>query len=137
MADLQHQNIPDEYLHEVKGAVNAPINTFLRAKGDGTTEFVPLNNESFPTPTGISIDPSGKTAVYTPIVGRQYIFTLSKSSVGGPSEYQNDIMDCRGAIIPVGTDYMLSVGGKVKYVAGQFSVVSQDDTVILKISEIQ
>ncbi|QIG62489.1 hypothetical protein Saratov12_00043 [Vibrio phage Saratov-12] len=46
-------------------------------------------------------------------------------------------MDCRGAIIPVGTDYMLSVGGKVKYVAGQFSVVSQDDTVILKISEIQ
>ncbi|AII27127.1 hypothetical protein [Vibrio cholerae] len=135
MADLQHQNIPDEYLHEVKGAVNAPVNTFLRAKGDGTTEFVELTNESFKSFINIPIDPSGRTVVYTPVVGRQYVFTLSKS-VGSSSEYQNDVLDCRGAIIPVGTDYMLSVGGRIKYVAGQFSVVA-DDCVILKVSEIQ
>lgn len=135
IADLQHQNIPDEYLHEVKGAVNAPINTFLRAKGDGTTEFVTLTNESFPTPNSIPISQDGKTAAYTPVVGKQYVFTLAKVS-GLVQEYQNDVLDCRGAIIPVGTDYLLSVGGKIKYVAGQFSATDVD-AVILKISEIQ
>lgn len=135
IADLQHQNIPDEYLHEVKGAVNAPINTFLRAKGDGTTEFKYLDNDAFQPPTNIPIDASGKTAVHTPVVGKQYVFTLSKTS-GSNTEYQNDVLDCRGAIIPVGTDYLLSIGGKIKYVAGQFSATDVD-AVILKISEIQ
>lgn len=36
---MEHKDIPDNQLHEVKGAASAPNGTYLKAKGDGTTEF--------------------------------------------------------------------------------------------------
>jgi hypothetical protein len=36
---IQHKNIPDAQLHEVKGAASASSNQILRANGDGTASF--------------------------------------------------------------------------------------------------
>jgi len=42
MADIQHLNIPDNQLHEVKGAAGASDNTWLKAHGNGTATFQTL-----------------------------------------------------------------------------------------------
>lgn len=42
MAGIQHKDIVDANLHEVKGAVNAANNTWLKANGNGTTSFAAL-----------------------------------------------------------------------------------------------
>lgn len=42
MADTQHANLPDNLLHETKGASSALNNTWLKANGDGTTTFSTL-----------------------------------------------------------------------------------------------
>ena len=42
MADIQHVNIPDNQLHEVKGAAGASDNTWLKAHGNGTATFQTL-----------------------------------------------------------------------------------------------
>lgn len=42
MADIQHVDIPDSQLHEVKGAASATANTWLKANGSGGTTFEAL-----------------------------------------------------------------------------------------------
>lgn len=40
---MEHKDIPDNQRHEVKGASTASSGTFLKARGDGTTEFSAIN----------------------------------------------------------------------------------------------
>lgn len=42
MADIQHATLPDERLHQPKGASSAAANTWMRANGDGSTTFTSL-----------------------------------------------------------------------------------------------
>ncbi|AUR98537.1 hypothetical protein NVP1253O_13 [Vibrio phage 1.253.O._10N.286.45.B12] len=42
MADISHASLPDERLHQPKGAASAASDTWLRANGDGTTTFSSL-----------------------------------------------------------------------------------------------
>lgn len=46
MADLDHADLPEELLHEPKGASTASFNTWCRANGDGTTTFTALPEET-------------------------------------------------------------------------------------------
>lgn len=124
MADIQHQNIPDEYLHEVKHALSANPNQFLRSKGDGTTEFVSLNLSSFDNTSLLANDAEATANLdITLEVGKQYIITLTKAGVGN-QEYQVDYFDLRGGFVPTGSDSMLSVGGNVRYLSGQLQALN-------------
>lgn len=123
MAELQHSNIPDEYLHEAKHAINAQTNSYLRAKGDGTTEFVPLSLDSFENQVELADDTTIITEFsYTPVAGRQYLFTLTKTDAGNVI-FQNDMLDLRGTVVPTGANILLSFGGHVQYQSGQFKAV--------------
>lgn len=42
MADIQHASLPEERLHQPKGASTAAADTWMRANGDGTTTFSSL-----------------------------------------------------------------------------------------------
>lgn len=124
MAEIQHSIIPDELLHEAKHAINAGANTFLRAKGDGTTEFVPLTTESMAAPTLIRDDSILSSGVpITLQLGKVYNIMLVKTSSQGVSTYKNDLIDLRGMnVIPTGAASMLSVGGTVLYANGALGV---------------
>lgn len=51
MANIQHANLPEDKLHEVKGASTASADTWLKAVGDGTTTF-----DNLPTHTFVVLD---------------------------------------------------------------------------------
>lgn len=122
MAEIQHSNIPDEFLHEAKHAETAQTNTFLRAKGDGTTEFVHLSLGSFPAPTLVRDDTTLASSFPTDIkLNHQYIIMLAKTD-SGTTNYINDYIDLRGmSTLPTGTGKLTSVGGKVEWQNGELS----------------
>lgn len=43
MANIEHSSIPDVNLHQCKGAASAEAGAYLRARGDGTTEWLPTH----------------------------------------------------------------------------------------------
>lgn len=122
MAEIQHSNIPDEFLHEAKHASSANANTFLRAKGNGDTEFVQLTLGSFQDPTIVHDDTNvvNKFAL-TLTLGHQYVIYLYKDN-GSAVNYINDYIDLRGLnTLPVGTGKMTSIGGKCEWQSGQLT----------------
>jgi hypothetical protein len=123
MAEIQHSNIPNEFLHEAKHAEQASTNTFLRAKGDGTTEFVFLTLASFPEPTLIKDDSTLVTSFPVTIqLDKQYIIMLSKT-VEGTTDYINDYIDLRGmSTLPTGAGSLESIGGNVFWQNGELTV---------------
>lgn len=124
IADIQHQNIPDEYLHEVKHALNANPNQYLRSKGDGTTEFVSLDLSSFDNLSRIADDTTLETTLNISLeVGKQYVITLTKEGADN-QEYQVDFFDLRGGFVPFGANTLLSVGGNVRYLSGQLQALN-------------
>ncbi|QXN67707.1 hypothetical protein [Vibrio phage VP41s3] len=122
MAEIQHSNIPDEFLHEAKHASNASANTFLRAKGDGTTEFVHLTLGSFQSPILIRDDTNLANAFpMTLTLGNQYVIMLSKTD-GDTTSYMNDYIDLRGMnALPTGAGKLISIGGKCEWQNGQLT----------------
>lgn len=126
MPDIQHANIPDEFLHEAKHAEQASANTFLRAKGDGTTEFVFLSLESFQPPLVIRDDTEVESSFNTPLqLNRQYVITLVNSDLGvGDADYYNDVIDLRGmTVLPTGTGKLTSIGGTCEWQSGKLTCV--------------
>lgn len=122
MAEIQHSNIPDEFLHEAKHASSANANTFLRAKGNGDTEFVHLTLDSFQAPAVVHDDTTvvNKFAL-TLTLGHQYIIFLTKAGTDA-DDYINDMIDLRGLnTLPVGTGKMTSIGGKCEWQSGQLT----------------
>jgi len=122
MADIQHSNIPDEFLHENKHAAGADSNTYLRARGDGTSEFVHLSLNSFQDPTLIRDDTTlSDTFEATLRLDRQYIIMLSQTA-NGTTDYRNDYIDLRGmSTLPTGVGKLTSIGGTVTYQNGQLT----------------
>lgn len=56
MAKVQHKDLPENQLHEPKGASIAPANSFLFARGDGTTGFRPIQNSDLAGLVTASVD---------------------------------------------------------------------------------
>lgn len=56
MAKVQHKDLPDNQLHEPKGASLAPANSFLFARGDGTTGFRTIENADIAGLVTVSVD---------------------------------------------------------------------------------
>lgn len=56
MAKVQHKDLPENQLHEPKGASLATANSFLFARGDGTTGFRTIENADIAGLVTVSVD---------------------------------------------------------------------------------
>lgn len=137
MAEIQHKIIPDEFRHEPKHASTAQENTWLRSKGDGSTEFVPITLGAFPEPTVLATDENiSNTADFPLVLDRQYVIMLSKTE-NGNLNYQNDYIDLRGmSALPTGASTLESIGGRVVWQNGQLSTLD-DSWNIFRVVEVE
>lgn len=82
---IQHRLIPDSERHEPKGASTAPANTFLKSKGDGTTEFATVTRFGF---RDIADSATSSTPITLTSPGTAYKLTNNGLGAQSLSTYQ-------------------------------------------------